>query len=547
MDLEQDYYLPSEITPLLKKANMSKTSFYDYVKKGEIEKIIRENREAYSKVQVDAFLARKRITNGRRKRNTIHKQEVVKDTAQGLVIDMARYNDLFYLYGLESLQLDPLRAIVPPVLYSWQQVNDSVYWLQFNSENRQEITAMLGILPLQEEVVQQLHHKEISFSQIPASSVLTYESGKNYHCYITSAATKLENKDAIMSLMERVFRYWQEHSISIDGIYASVDSTEDSPLLRLVTNCAFMPLNSEADQFLLRPIHRAYQTVDFVKTYRDNIQNLGKKQSEDHVPTLVLEQSQTKSLDELRKIYQKSLSRKRDEAFTNTVHALVDVTPDGHITRRDGFTQHQVWVGRIRNDDDIRATLRINASLFGSSQKYTEDQLVEFRRAWLKKNQDIYRILEIDGEVLGFIFAMPLPKRVIDRVLSGEIKVGDISLEDLQEYKPNQSPVDVYLQTLGLHKKIQGGDKVFAGTYLIAGMERLITDIGEHGVEIGSIFTLSDEADGVRMAAMLGFDEIAAPVGVQKLVYQLDSSKEKPSLRAYKHALEAYKRKHATV
>lgn len=244
-------------------------------------------------------------------------------------------------------------------------------------------------------------------------------------------------------------------------------------------------------------------------------------------------------IQSLRLLYEHQMERKGNRDFTAVVHTFVEVLPDGHIVRKDGSSQHHVWFGRVRSDDDLRAALRINASLFGTSQKYTEDQLVAFRRAWLMKNPDVYRILEIDGEVVGFIFAMPLSKPIIDRALAGEIKVGDIALDSLQQYQSDH-PVDIYLQTLGLHKRLQGGEKTMAGFYLIAGMEHLFAEIGALGVEVRSIYTRSDEPDGVKLCAALGFEEITIPTPVTKLVMQLDFSKEKPGLRPYKEAFASY-------
>ena len=545
MTMERDYYLPSEIMPLVRRAGKSKTGFYEQVKKGGIEKVIRDNREAYNKRQVDAFLASRSRTPGRRKGTGASKQVPESGTAQGLVIDVAQESDLLPLYTLESDQLDFLRAIVPPVLHAWQQVNDHTYWLLFHPTNRQEILAMLGVLPLREAVIQQLLRKELSPAQISASDVLPYKSGESYSCYITSAATEPGYREAILSLVELLFSYWCEQSISIEALYASVpeDTDDNIPLLRIVTGCFFSLLNEE-DQWRLRPLRRKYHPVEFIRNYQRCLQQDEAQQKGGDVPMHVIEPSPARSLEGLRRLFEKKLSRRGDRDFTEIINAFFEIGTDGHISRKDGVKQHEVWVGRIRGDDDIRATLRINASLFGPSKRYAEDQLVDFRRAWLKKNPDIYRVLEVDGEVVGYIFAIPLPKSVIDRVLADEIRVGDIAIEDLQAYRPGQ-PVDIYLQTLGVHKRIQGGEKFIAGMYLIAGMQHLFTDLAERRIEIRSIYTRSAEPDGIKLCAALGFEEIPAPTGVEKMVLQLDFSKEKNSLRAYKHVLDLYKSRHS--
>lgn len=554
----KSYYWASEIPDLIGPETPSMSSFYRRVAEGQVPKVDIQGRleAAYDGKAVRRFLRGelsgrrgKKLDQAKSPKGSVVQENTLSPDTQGIVapfsplqsqtIDVARSEDLYPIYGLEIAQVGLLDAIAPNVSYPWLTINDHIFWFLFNPENRGEIFAMLIVLPLREEIVQQLLRKEITPLQISPHDILPYTSGGSYTIYIASAATSPEQKEAILPLLEHVVSYWCEQSITITSIFASAESNEDTPLMRIVTQCYFVPLSDDADQWRLRPFAREFQ-VDFIKNYQQCILKEKKEKF-----SMIALGHKNRSLDDLRHIYQKSFEKKGIADYTEKVHELINVASDGYVTRRDGNNERQVWVGRIRNDDDIRATLQINASLFGPSRKYTEDQLVEFRRTWLEKNPDIYRVLEIDGDVVGFIFAMPLPIRVIRRILLGEIKVGDISIEDLQVYEPEQPAVDVYLQTLGLHKKIQKGEKIFAGSYLIAGMERLITDVGESGVEIGSIYTRSDEPDGLRIIGGLGFDEmpeLSEQVG--KPVFQLDFSQEKPSLRAYKRALQSYKDHH---
>ncbi len=560
-EITRPYYWASEIPTLISSTTPSLSSFYRCVAKNQIRKVDNQGKPdaAYNGEDVQRFLSgeltRRKGEAGREKLSSKQKNVSIHEgnlrvsgtsvALQPLTIDVAQYDDLYDLYGLEINQVGLMDAIAPPTYIPWLQANDHAYWMLFDSKNRKNIIAMLGVLPLREDIIRRLIDKEIVPSQITAQDVLSYTSDGKFSVYIISAITKPEQKDTIIALIQHLFSYWCEHFISVESVYASVaDSNEDTPLMRIMTECFFVPLNHEKDQWELRPLERSYQPL-FIKNYQECIQGHNEKVKKEKSSMLVLDRPTTPSLDDLRAIYTKSLTRKGNEDYTAKVHGIVDVDENGYVTRRDGYNQRKVWVGRVRDDDDIRATLRINASLFGSSKKFTEDQLVEFRRAWLRKNPDIYRVLEIDGEVVGFIFAIPLPMPVIDRILLGEIKVGDVSMEDLQEYKPGQPPVNIYLQTLGLHAKIQGGEKYFAGSYLIAGTERLITDVGRQGGEVSGIFTRSDESDGLKMIGAMAFDEMPNfSERVGKLVFSLDFSQDKPSLRAYKQALESYKSHH---
>jgi len=482
-------------------------------------------------------------TRNRNKRKQARPSTNVDNAYEQLAIDTAKESDLLHLYLLESEQLDYMRAIVPPTLHSWSQVNDLVYWFAYNESNRAEIIAMLGILPLSNKTIPRLVRSELKASHIPADDVLTYKPGEHYHCVIVSAAAREGQQEAIMPLMRRAFDDWDSRSVFVDSLYAlTPDGDEYSPLARIVANCAFVPLDEEGKLWRLRPFFRKFQPADFVREYRDGVlKNATNARKEDN-NMLVLEAEKALPLTALRQLLEdeKREAKKRD--FTQIVLKHFTVEEGGRIIRTDidSSKQRRVYVRPMQGDDDIRATLRINASLFGSSKKYTEDQLVEQRRPWIEKNRDIYRVLEIDEHVIGFLFVMPLPTPIIERILSGELRVGDISVADLQEYRPGVA-YNLYLQTLGVHKSIQDTQKRISGMYLLAGMHKLFVDLAQRGVEIHAVYTRSNETDGVKVAAALDMDEIMVPGVDDKLVLKLDFTEDKQSLHAYKTALEQYK------
>jgi hypothetical protein len=136
---------------------------------------------------------------------------------------------------------------------------------------------------------------------------------------------------------------------------------------------------------------------------------------------------------------------------------------------------------------------------------------------------------------------MPLPMPIIDRILAGELRVGDISVSDLQKYQPGTA-YNLYVQTVGVHETIQGVARRIAGMYLLAGMHKLFVDLANAGVELRSVYTRSNEIDGIKLAAALDMDEITVPGVDDKLVLKLDfMDKDKQSLHAYRDALERYK------
>jgi hypothetical protein len=542
------FYWHSDIPALIGDDTPSLSSFRRRAKEGKIRTVDVGGREiAYNAEDVRSFLQGKfALPRGGARKRTKQAGVSVPEPAAGsyeeLTIDVAHAGDLLHLYLLESEQLDYMRAIVPPVLNAWIQANDLVYWLLYNPSNRTEIVAMLGILPLKEETIRQHQRAEVPFSQIPASEILAYKPGGHYHTVIVSAATKSGQQDAIMPLLQRAFTDWCNRSVFIESIYAFMSGKdEDSPLARIVASCAFVPQDEDGKLWRLQPFYRQFQPAPFVRDYRNCVST--EKKGDPQNMLLITTEEKELSIDDLRDLFtqEKQEASKRD--FTEIVLRHFVVGDDGQIIRTDldQRKQRRTLVRPMRDDNDIRATLRINASLFGPPRKYTEDQLVELRRPWIEKNQDIYRVLEIDGEVRGFLFVMPLPMDVINRVLTGELRVGDIPVNNLQEYRPGTA-YDLYLQTLGVHKSIQGVQKRIAGMYLLAGMHKLFVDLARRGVELRAVYTRSNEIDGVKVAAALDMDEIFVPGVDDKLVLKLDFTDEsKQSLHAYRTALEQYK------
>jgi len=313
--------------------------------------------------------------------------------------------------------------------------------------------------------------------------------------------------------------------------------------MRLVSECFFAPLeeySSDNGSIAWSLRLGRYNPSLFIQEYQRCIQ---RKQNVERTDTnsMVIDVLAQNTLEIERELEGSIKTKVRD--FERLRQRLYNINADGRMD--DERVKKDVWFRRVRSDEDIRACLRINASLFGDSKKYTEDQLVTQRRVWLEKNPDIYRVLEIDGEVVGFISAFPLPMDTIHRILHSEIRMGDVSIDDLQVYKPGV-PVSVYLQTIGVHKRYQGAEKRTLGTYMASGFRDMVNGFGRGGIEIQSIYTRSDEVDGINMSYGLGFQKMLPIPGIEKLVFRLDfSRRELPFLLEYQHALEEYQARHS--
>lgn len=536
----------------MKALNMGSSKFYRFVEQMGREGTpikryrVTERTFVYDKVQIDELAPQYKDKPSRRGRPSEKKSEVVIEPPQPLkefLVDIVQPEDLPALYYMESTQLGYQRAISPDTILSWLNKNDHIYWMQFEKDRRRMVDgvwSVLGVLPLHEDVIRRLLTNEISPNQITSNDVLVYEPGQRYSCYITSTTALPGHEGAIRQLLQYLLAYWCEKSIQVDRLYGFAPETvSETPFMRLVSECFFSPLEQYEGKgglgaWSLR--FKRYNPSLFIQEYQKCIQRLQDSERVNDMSMVIDAPVQHETLPIERELEGSIRTKQRD--FERTQQGLYNVNSDGRLD--DDRVKKDVWFRRVRSDDDIRASLRINASLFGESKKFTEDELVAQRRVWLKKNPDIYRVLEIDGEVVGFISAFPLPMEIINRILRGEIKMGELNIDDLQVYRPGV-PVNVYLQTIGVHKRYQGKEKRALGTYMASGFRDMVNESGRRGIEIQSVYTRSDEVDGINMSYGLGFEKMSPIPGVEKLVFQLDfSRRDKPFLFEYQRALEEY-------
>lgn len=548
-DAGEAYFWSSDVPELIGKGTPSISSFRRRVSEGAIGTVDVGGREAaYKAEDVRRFLGGKlTLKRGGVRRVKSEKPSQHKEvigpvaSAEKAFIDFVRPDDLPAVYFMESVQLGFERAIFPTSILSWLSKDDRCYWMLCDPKDRKDVRAVLGILPLKEEIILKLLKGELAARDINAADVLSYEAGKSYSCFVTSATTLPDAYGSIMLLMQRLLDYWCERSIHISKLYLSIlGLAGESAALHLAQGCFFSPLDEYGEEPLICRLHLdRFSLSPLIRDYQKCLQQRNSKKEDN---SMIM--TTAPALPHIPKVKEELGDRIREGArdFAKLSHGLYHVDKDGRLVR-DGLVAENAFFRPICSDDDIRATLRINASLFGASKNYTEDELVEHRRAWLQKNNDIYRVLEVNGCVVGFINAFPFPMHAVKRILAGEIRVGDVHLDDLLEYKPG-SPVNVYLQTVGVHKDFQGHLKRLYGWFLISGFWSMVNNFGQRGIELDSLYTRSDELDGINLSKALGLEEIPVP-GVNKIVFRLNFSKSNLFLGEYQTGLEEYRRAHS--
>jgi hypothetical protein len=548
--MEQDIKsgLPASYTAkeLMDLWGMGSTRFYRVIDKIPSERLrrykISSRTSVYNKEDADRLTPEFQSQMVQRGRPSTKKHTTSPQAAK-TVIDVVHNEDLPAVYFMESVQLGFDRAIFPNSIFSWITRNSHAYWLACDPQDRKDIKAVFGVLSVKEDLASRLLQGELLARDIPAADTFAFEPGYRKHtCFITSATALPGWFNSVIPLFQRLLEYWCEQSIQVDKIYLPIPSpTEESAALHIAQEFFFSPLDEYGDNPLLcrlRPMH--FNLSPLLQEYQKCIQTALKKE-ETSMTTTLIKPSATPYIPKVKEELGEQI-REEPRDFDHVSQGLFHVDEQGRLVR-DGRIAEGLFFREIRSDEDILATLRINASLFGPSKKYTENELVAHRRQWLQKNNDIYRILEVHGRIVGFINVFPFPDEIINRILTGEMKVSDVSLDQLREYKPGQK-TNVYLQTIGVHKEFQGHKKRTYGWYLISGLTNMVNSFGKKGIELGSLFTRSDEIDGINLSFGLGLKEHPIP-GVEKMIFRLDfNDPNNVFLHEYQQGLEEYKRSH---
>lgn len=527
------FYWYSDIPALIGVDTPSLSSFRRRVQEGKIHIIDVGGREtAFNAEDVRRFLRGEfALPRGGARRKRTGGASTMKASSPMIkmppLMSSAQPDDLPHIFIMEYEQVG-MSAAGPHTVISWLKKNREVYWQLSNPLDRQDVWATLGMLPLADDIIYQLLRGEISLNEISPDSILIYESGKNYSCYI-SAIARPERQALLPLLIRHVFTHWCEQppGFNIKNFYMVTHGLEASSAWQIAKEFYFSPRYDigQADQgnysWELR--------LDFPNPSID-VQKLKKcfeKQNQGANPMIaspalempVIDDKSPRSRERLR-----NLARFRPFG------------PEGVITKDARFR-------RAQTDEDIKEVLRINAVMFGSS-KLSQDKLVQMRRAWLDRNPEIYHILEYRGQIVGFLSLLPVPLDTINKLISSEIGVSQVPLDEILPYASDQPPVNIFIQTLGVDPAFKEDQQTYSkfGSWLVKGVMNMFHQWGQNGIEVSKVFTRSDTPYGAYTSIGLGFEEIPAPEGVHKRIFVMDIARsEQPFLLDYRRALEEYR------
>ncbi len=560
---EPTYYWASAIPGLVAATSSapSLSTFYRRVNAGAIKKVNVEGlEEAYDGDDVRKFL--KGEMTQKKRNNAGEKKELLNASIVSAIpklpysrpepiIDYVHdRSDLafVFLFLMEALERGE-DTLLPQVALSWIERNGWAYWFLSNPTSKEDIWASLGLLPLKNELIEQLLKGQVLLRDIRISDILTYTDGEAYSCYL-AVIVKQDHIDALVQLFQKLLPFLCEAPVYIDKMYHAVNYGLDlSPSHLLVKEFFFSPLYALSDQAWLLDLGYANPAV-----HVQQLQNYLKKRKEVRpMPTAVLVPNGVEHIERGHRLRTESSNIRGYGRYRPILHngvSVLQLTPD-KIFRT------------ASSDDDIKAILAINASHFGRSSRPVED-LIATRRAWIEKNPEVFHVLEVssklliekgiysteelegfDKKIVGFVSMLPLTEETIKKLVRGELVISQVKGEDILAYEAGV-PVSLFVQTLAVDKTIYNrSEEMFAslGRDLSKGLMGMFSAYGEQGIEIRYIHARSDTPFGKSASIGFSFAKVASPPGVEKDVFLLDVWRsELPFLKDYVTAVEQYKK-----
>ena len=485
----EEYYSASDIPELINENTPSISTFRRRVSENMIHIVnIAESDEiAYKADDVEMFLRGKLNLKrgGSRNRKSIKRGNnasalVVDNTSRtnsekALIRPLAK-SDVGAVYSLQFDQLGFENAIQPTSMYKWVEENLPLFWVAQNPLHSRDIWAVLGVLPLDEELIIRFLRDEFTLQEIAISEVLSYKPGQNYACYVIAAADPV-HQGALIQLMEYILSFWcdQFPTISIRMLYASSSlevksiEVEENALLYMLKMFSF---SRRRDISLSKGVWELpldeYNPVLSIKAFRKCIREKS---------MLVIDKPSLQMLT-------------TDETVTSPFNAPLQYRP---ATTRE----------------DVAAMVKIGAEIFlppNAVPSISNEYQTDIWYSWLLKNPEIFHVVTVGGEIIGYISMLPLQENIIDNVMKGAHPT-TITSEDVLLFEPGKT-LDVYVHIWGTTPRLSKTQKSYASAKMIKELRKTFADFARRGVDIRAIYTRSNKEDGVGISQHIGFEDL---------------------------------------
>jgi len=494
MAIDRDYYLPSEIAPLVDGAGKSKSTFYRLVKKGKIQKMLSHNEEVYKASDVDAFLKDVVEENGNKVTPRTYKKE-------NLETDWITTNDLLrlYVFDVESYGMD--RAVEATTMRAWYQQNPFLTRILYDRSNRSHILGAMTILPLAEELVLRILKGELTERDIAPNDILYYQSGKQYICYIAFATVNPRYRANFSHLFHSYLDFWQSISnLTIPKLYTVTSSTEWDEVIGM---------HYFAPRYDLR-----YQS-GIAQSDRTDVYELDLRRP-NFSPRI-------QEIQNTMKLLTPSILDSENElvASVQMLSKTTDIDADA-ITFENA------------RREDLKACYDIDIELYGQG----ESNPVAVRETRYDKVPSGFYVLRKGTEVIGHTSFVPVDTSELRRIRAGI--PGRIPMDKIHPFVIGK-PLDIYFIIMSIPQPDPGRKNALR---LLAGLTHVFRQLGSQGVNIQHIFAFSRTLDGKRICEEFGMSKEAFADDPERYMFEMNLQTGAPKIaREYQAGLVEYRAK----
>jgi len=188
---------------------------------------------------------------------------------------------------------------------------------------------------------------------------------------------------------------------------------------------------------------------------------------------------------------------------------------------------------RIAQASDAQGVVDVLLS-FGW-QTATADQ----RRSWYRVNPYQDYVVVRDGQVAGYIWAVPLKAEALEGMMSGKKRGWHIQPQDILPYEPGRA-YNLYIGIATRKDVEQHTQRV--GFRLISGFFTFLEELGEQGIAIHQLYAVSAEPEGQKLCRDLGFIQQPAQEGDKFPRFMLDlRTSDSHFAKLYRQAIQSMK------
>lgn len=520
----EEYLLAADIPELINENTPSISTFRRRVHEKAIHAISIEGQkeDAYRAddvakfLQGDLKLKRGGIRRGKKLQEQQGDNTQPSYRGRNIVVRPLVASEVGDAYSMLFKQLGFENAVQPASLYKWVQEGLPAFWVAHDVKNPHRILAILGVLPLNEDLIIRFMREEFTLQEIAITDVLSFQPGYDYTCYLMVATDPTCPKDILIQMINHLLPYWCEQypNISIRMLYITTPlSKEDLPILE-------------------SPVLRMIKTFSFSRR-RDVSEKKG-------VWELPLDEP---NIAPAIQEFQKCIKEKKNMLVLEDRPLVIEKK-----TNSSPFNA-PIQFRPAETKEDMAALVQIGAEIFvppGVQPSISNDYQTDVWYSWLAKNPETFHVVTVNDEIIGYISMIPLQKDLIDRIMKGAHPT-TITPDDVLMFNPGK-PIDVYVHMWGTTTRLSRTQKSTAGAVMLKGLRKMFDEFAQRGVDIRDIFTRSNKPDGVNISEHIGFEDLHVS-GVtdlpnpsdRKRVFHVNTIKSTHSFMVqYRQAFEKY-------